>query len=297
MADPLNGQTTADRIRHLDTDIRRARVKDARYLRPTAGSFVQQRIRDYKHRAQLVQELVHEQPNGKSPEQPDVVQEIYKDLCQVEHLTPPLSPSLARWRAAIISSLRADRDVFRGQLERLEADRPKTVYALPSYAQVGHHNKRHRELSTVLAGVQARLDKLDAPEADQKRARAVAAVLIDPGRVVETLAPLMQVPGAEKLRAARMHPGLTNPSSSYHRDVAARALEVAEQQYRDAQEREATRLVDLGLTGKAAEVLGLAEVIAQAGDIDLATELHALCGDDDAFIALIQDQYQNGAQK
>jgi hypothetical protein len=291
-----DSRTIADRIRHLDEN-RKIWLKDAVYLRPTAGAFIQQRFEYFRQRAKLVEQLGREQPNGKPPEKLDVSREIYKDVCALDHLRPPLSPAMARWRAAIVNNLRADVATFKGQLERLVAEQPKTVYAVPVYDQAAHHAKRHHELSSVIAAVQARLERLDDPQADQKRAAAVAAVLVDPGRVVELITPGMEVPGAQKVREAREHPGLKSPKGSYHFSVADKALKAAEAKYRAAQEQEAARLVDLGLTGAAAAVLELAEVIARGGQVDLAVELHTLCGDDAAFIALINDQFQNGSVK
>jgi hypothetical protein len=290
------GPSLLDRIKHLDGDLRKCRLRDAQNLwpRPTAGAFIAQRLRDYRNRTALVEALARDRPDLPAPPKVDAAAEVFKDIKALPHLAPPLSPQMARWRAAIIGALRADRDMAAGALEQFKTDCASgATFAGAGGDPRAFAARRTRELESALAAVQARLDRLEAAGAAFVRINLVETTL-DPGKITELLAPSRQVDERalkKALEAPALHREPPEPESFMYR-TAAEAVRLARADVRARQEAAAAALVNAALSGDALAILDLSEQLKLIGVGDLALSLNQMCGTDEQFLAVIRDQFE-----
>jgi hypothetical protein len=280
-------------IEHYDQRVIPAHVEDIRLdPRRTAGATVMQFIGDLKNRAKLEAEAVQYVLGFKRAERPEPAVEVLQLVMEVKRFRE--GPELARWRSAVVSRVRRERDSTKATLAQLEDDHKsgRTVYA-GSDPQM-QYLKRRESLSTVLKGLEARVARLDPDGSDKRRAAAVEKLLGDPGELTEALA--SHVPTPPKLRD-ELQRALESPRLRLDRDtqlykMAAALVATLEKKDQAAREKVASELVERALSGDLTGILDLAQSLAENGGRSAA--IQAVAGGEPEFLALIRDIFDHG---
>jgi hypothetical protein len=287
------GRTLPESVEHIDASVIPRHIEDTR-LDPqrTAGATVMMLIGDVKGRAKLEAEAVKYVAGFKPATRPEPAVEVLQLVMEVKRFREGIE--LRRWRAAVVSRVRRERDETKAQLERLEAEWKSGRVVFTGSDPQAQYLKRREQLSTVLKALEARVARLDPDGSDKRRAAAVEKLLGDPGALVESLA--SHVPTPPKLRD-ELQRAMESPRLRLDRDtqlykMAAALVATLEKKDQAAREKVATQLVETALSGSLAGILELAQSIGENGGRSPALE--AIAGSEPEFLAMIRDIFENG---